>query len=490
MTPTATTTAAEPSTSPRARPPRRSLSLRTRLALMSAAAVAIAIAVVSVVAWLSTAQALRSQVDAALLGGPPGERSGERPGERPGRDRPADALSTFDPEVLCQSRPELMTRVQNAIGATQLVRADGSTCTPVGSARLPVEEQDVAVARGGRATGVRDMTSSTGAHVRVITRPLSDGYAIMISRDLTEIDNTLRSLSLVLLLTSGLGVLGALSAGLVVARSGLRPVDELTRAAEHVAATTKLDVPIGVTGDDEVARLARAFNKMTAALSAARRRQHEMVADASHELRTPLTSLRTNVELLLRSEGSQRPLPAADRAELLHSLSAQLEELSHLANELSLLAHEDPAKEPAELRLDDVVRRAVERASRRGAHTFVTELEPWVVLGDGAGLERAVLNVLDNAVKFSPPASQVQVSLHGGLLEVADQGLGIPETEREQVFERFWRSPSSRSMPGSGLGLAIVADVAAAHGGHVSASTRPPGGAVVSMRLPGRAPAH
>lgn len=452
--------------------------LRTRLALISAIAVTIAIAAVSVLAWLATAQSLRSQVDRALTLGSrttAGQGSGFGPGL--GVD--------FEPELLCARTIDFPVAMSSVIGSIQLVRADGSTC-PTTQSQVPITEQDIAVANGGPATAVRDAKTSDGIHVRVITRPIADGYAVMISRDLTEIDNTLGALALVLALAGGLGALGALLAGLFVARAGLRPVDGLTLAAERVAATKDLDVRIPVNGDDEVARLARAFNKMTIALAAARDRQKQLVADASHELRTPLTSLRTNIELLLRSESAERTLPARDRVELLHSLSAQLEELSHLTSELSLLAHEDPGAERVDVRLDDVVRHAVERASRRGEHTIKTDVQPWSVTGDPTALERAVLNLLDNAVKFSPPSSTVQVRLRGGLLEVMDEGPGIPDAERQQVFERFWRSSSARAMPGSGLGLAIVADVAASHGGDVSATKAPSGGAKITMRLPGR----
>jgi two-component system sensor histidine kinase MprB len=209
-----------------------------------------------------------------------------------------------------------------------------------------------------------------------------------------------------------------------------------------------------------------------------------LIADAGHELRTPLTSLRTNIELLLRSEEADRPLPSADRKELLHSLTDQLHELSQLTNELSLLSHDEPATERVVVRLDDVVRRAVHRASRRGGHTITTHLDSSQVRGNPGALERAVLNLLDNAIKFSPPRSTVEVSLRDGWLHVADEGPGIPEAERPQVFQRFWRAPAARALPGSGLGLAIVADVVADHGGRVSLGPSATGGAVVSIYLP------
>lgn len=188
----------------------------------------------------------------------------------------------------------------------------------------------------------------------------------------------------------------------------------------------------------------------------------------------------------MRSEDGARLAPA-DRRDLLASVSAQVQELSVLAGELTLLTHDEPAVEPVPLRLDEVAARAVRRASRRGRHPVVTDLQPWHVVGDPAALERAVLNLVDNAIKFSPPGSTVTVRLRGGRLDVADEGPGIPEDERGQVFERFWRSPAARALPGSGLGLAIVADVVAGHGGTVEVGSSAAGGATFTVRLPGHA---
>ena len=451
--------------------------LRSRLALMSAAAVAIAIAAVSALAWWATAQTMRKQVDRALSSNLMTNRFAGAPAP--------EGYRTIDPEQLCRISTDLAAGLTPVIGSIQLVRADGSVCAIDPVMRIPATDADRAVARGGAATAPRDATTAGGTHLRTITVPLRDGYAVMLSRDLTETDNTLRTLAWALLLASALGTGVALSAGWWVARAGLRPLDGLTRAAEHVAATTDLDVPIEVTGDDEVARLATAFNQMTAALEAARERQRQLIRDAGHELRTPMTSLRTNIELLLRSEDEGRALPPDDRRDLLQSVSAQLQELSQLAGELSLLSHDEPEPPPVAVRLDEVARRAVERASRRGENDIRSDLHPWHLTGNPAALERAVLNLLDNAIKFSPPRSTIWVHLRDGVLAVSDEGPGIPESERPQVFQRFWRSPTSRGMTGSGLGLAIVADVVSSHGGQVRIGQRSTGGTVVSMELGG-----
>jgi two-component system sensor histidine kinase MprB len=261
-----------------------------------------------------------------------------------------------------------------------------------------------------------------------------------------------------------------------------------------VARTDELH-PIPVTGDDELARLTQSFNSMLLALGESRDRQRRLVADAGHELRTPLTSLRTNVELLAAASRPGAPaLPDADRADLHADVTGQIEELSTLVGDLVELARDDaPAAAPEPVDLADVVGRALERARRRRTEVeFVADVAPWRLDGDAPALERAVLNVLDNAAKWSPSGERVHVSLHPvddghAELTVADAGTGIAPEDRALVFERFWRATSSRSMPGSGLGLAIVRQVALKHGGTVWAEESRAGGALIRLRLPGRA---
>ena len=479
-------------------------SLRHRLALLSAVAVAIAVASASALTYLVMSQALRHQVDAALVGILSGATVGETapsptpsegsiPGE--GQDElslgdieAARVSGWFDPEVLCSAPIDLTTRFRTVIGSIQLVRTDGTTCTRDAVGEVVPTAEDVAVANGGPATGPRDDVTSTGTHVRVRTVPVGGGYALLVARDLTEVDDTLSRLALVLVLATGAGAVLATIVGLLVAKAGLRPIDDLTRAAERIADTQDLDTPIELHGQDEVSRLAAAFNAMTSALAQARERQQQLVADASHELRTPLTSLRTNVELLVRSETTGRALPADDKQALLESVTAQLGELGDLVSELTVLSHDEPARGAASVRLDEVVRRAAERAARRGDHQMHLDLEPWEFAGDPVAMERAVLNVLDNAVKFSPAGSSVEIRLRKGTVTVTDSGPGIPEVDRGRVFDRFWRSPDARAMPGSGLGLAIVADTLDRHGGAVSASASTTGGAVISLVVPGNVP--
>ncbi|MGL4176785.1 MAG: sensor histidine kinase [Dermatophilaceae bacterium] len=479
-------------------------SLTRTIALLCAVAVTVSIAGVSVLAWVTTRSVLRGQVDAALdpprnrIGGAAGTGSpSPMPGATPGGTGPELAapgplLPGADVEQLCAAVSGTFGRFRAGPVSLQLVRADGTTCTPDGDDPVPVRAVDRRAAAGGPITR-RDDETVGGVPVRVQSQNLSDGYAVLVVRDLSEIDTTLRWLAVVLGVSTLLGGGLALTAGVVVARTALRPVDRLTRAAEHVSRTQELRTRIPVTGEDEVARLSHAFNAMTASLEESRERQSQLVADAGHELRTPLTSLRTNVELLERSEAHGRPLEPERRATLLARVVAQLDELSNLTEELTELARTTGAAPADDVRLDEVVRAAADRAGLRADHRLVVDVEPWQVTGDAAQLERAVVNLADNAVKFSPPGTTVRITLRASgsdsaTLVVDDEGPGVASADRSLVFERFWRADDARSRPGSGLGLAIVAEAVARHGGTVATEPAPGGGARFVIRLPGRRP--
>jgi two-component system sensor histidine kinase MprB len=371
-----------------------------------------------------------------------------------------------------------------------------------------VGSQDLAVAQG--QGGEHVFTETVGGveyRVATVSREFSTGdlirshlgtpdnpppaldLGVQLARPMTDVQHTLHTLALIMLLVGGAGVLASMLVGMVVARAALRPVDAAADAAEHVARTQDLSALIPVTGTDEIARLAESLNSMLRALEASKARQRQLVDDASHELRTPLTSLRTNVELLIRSEANpERALPAADRADLLRDVDAQMRELTGLVSELVELARDEAQEEePERIDLTEVVTAAVlrarRRASSRGIAIEVTSASSWI---DGRPnmLERAVTNLLDNAVKFSPDGSTVRVHTAAGEVVVSDEGPGIPPADRPHVFERFYRSTEARSLPGSGLGLAIVAEAVQVHGGTVWAGAAPGGGARMRMWLP------
>ncbi|MDI2125225.1 sensor histidine kinase [Yinghuangia seranimata] len=471
----------------------RRMPLRARLALLTALAVALAVAAASTACWFLTRDQLMSQMDASLRAVPPGV--------------PGIKFTDDSCQVLPNGRQPQGIDKGFTAQTVQVVLANGTVCPDPFGYQIPASQADIDVANRKLKETIHDATDENGTHMRVITRqsnlhppegvpepgvfPSTQNAAVSVARPLTDIDNSLDNLALLLVLVSGIGVLAAATLGLLVARAALKPVDQLTDVVEHIARTEDLDTTIPVEGKDEIARLGTSFNAMTGALKASRERQQRLIADAGHELRTPLTSLRTNTDLLLRSEEQGRPLPDADKKRLLRNVRGQLRELSGLVGDLLELARPERTRATpvtGVAALHTAVEQAVERAQMRGHETvFDVDLEPWYVRGDEAALERAALNLLDNAVKFGPPDGTIEVRLRQGELTVRDRGPGVDPADAPYVFERFWRSDSARALPGSGLGLAIVARAVAESGGTVDLEPAEGGGTLARVRLPGTA---
>ncbi|MEV4435482.1 HAMP domain-containing sensor histidine kinase [Streptomyces sp. NPDC049585] len=457
----------------------RVLPLRSRLALLTAAAVAVAVALAAGACWVVTKEQLGHQRDTTLS------------------NQQVDERAVLQLVRSCGTNPSGLPPAPGSY-TIQVVTAGGLVCTTPGKPAIKVVGADLAVAAGEAGEVLHDAVATDGQRMRVATyrfpnQQVLPNTAVSIAQPLSDLDKPLGSLAVVLVLTAGVGVVLAATAGLWIARAALRPVDRLTGAVEHIARTQDLAVRIPVEGDDEIARLSSSFNAMTAALSSSRDRQQQLIADAGHELRTPLTSLRTNIDLLVRSEETGRAIPAEDRKELLASVRAQMAELAVLIGDLQELSRPDGPEGSGPLQvvpLHEAVDRALTRARLRAAGAGLTidaHVGPWYVRAEAGALERAVVNLLDNAVKFSPAGGVVEVRLEDGELTVRDHGPGIPADELPHVFDRFWRSPSARSLPGSGLGLSIVARTVQQAGGEVTLRPADGGGTVATVRLPGAA---
>ena len=451
-------------------------SLRTRIGILAALVAGLAVVLVSLAAFLTVRSNILVTLDSNLFQ----------------RAVSAAQSELADPVQLARIPPEVLGAGDIRIG---LVTATGQARSAEGAASSPpIEEPELAVARGLEESSVR--TASIGRDpYRVVAVRAGAGRALVMAQRLDPTQQVLTKLALARPVVGGIGVVVAGLAGIAVARAGLRPVQRLTSATERVAATGDLR-PIPVDGADELARLTISFNDMLGTLAASQEQQRRLVADAGHELRTPLTSMRTNLELLASADRPGAPtLPDSDRAEILDDVHAQVEELSTLVGDLVELARDDaPLRVHEPVELTDVVERALERVKRRAAEVeFDATLVPWTLMGDATALERAVLNLLDNAAKWSPPAGTVRVLMRplddwSLVLEVADEGPGIVEADLPRVFDRFYRSDHARTMPGSGLGLAIVRQVAVRHGGAVWAGRATTGGALLALRVPGRRP--
>jgi two-component system sensor histidine kinase MprB len=363
----------------------------------------------------------------------------------------------------------------------QIVLPDGSTAGLGAGDALPVDDRTIYVAAGRRPAFLRDARVA-GHDVRLLVAPLPGGGAVLVARSLGEVHTVLRRIRLILLVVALGGVALAAVLGRLVAGRAVEPLRRLTRTAEHVAETQDLGQRIDAHGNDEISSLARRFNEMLDALERSMRSQRQLVADASHELRTPVTSLRTNLEILQANP----QLDPERRAELLDRATAQTEELTLLMNDLIDLARGDSREEGREaVRLDELVEEAVERAAVHApGQRFAVDLAESTVAGSPQRLARAVNNLLDNAVRFSPPGAPVEIRLREGRLTVRDRGPGFEPGELDHVFDRFFRGAHARERSGSGLGLAIVRQVAESHGGSVSAANAPGGGALVTLTLP------
>jgi two-component system sensor histidine kinase MprB len=488
------------------------MSFRRRIALASAAAVAIAIVLASLLTYVLTSEQLHSQVDSQLanrarearglvrfLGdaapahGLPGGTIAPPPLVSLGGLRqttiPPGGGKTSPPDSQLLGR--LSAKPNQVRGYQQVVDTGGHILLrSAGGVSLPVDAATRALAaRGGHAQS-RDALVN-GLHLRMLAEPFGKGRALQLAQPLTEVDSLLSRLRLILVLVCAGGIALAALLGRLVAGTAVRPVRHLTEAAEHVTLTRDLSRRIEPVGGDEIGRLAGSFNAMLDALEGSMRAldasvdaQRQLVADASHELRTPVTSLRTNVEILQQRGGEMN---AAEQAGLLADIVEQIEELTMLMNDLIDLARgEEPHAEAEEVRLDLLVGEVAERARRRAPQTpLELSLEPTLIACVPARLERAVGNLIDNAIKYSPPGAPVDVTLSVAELTVRDRGPGISSEDLPHVFDRFYRGAEARGRPGSGLGLAIVRQVSGQQGGSVNAEPAPGGGTLMRLRLPG-----
>ena len=309
--------------------------------------------------------------------------------------------------------------------------------------------------------------------------------ALVIVEPFQGIETRLNSLEQDLLILAGLGILLAALFGFLAARAALVPLKETTREIEEVATTLDVSHRVEEGTNDELGRLRRAFNKLLAQVEASWESQRQLILDASHELRTPLTSLRANAQVLKRVG----ELDPEDAAQLSGDMVTQVDELTALVGDLTELTQgEHSIEEPADFDLADLVGECTEVAethARTRRVVFEVTTSPCMVHARRNRMDRAVGNLLDNAIKFSPVDSTVAVSCTDGEVVVEDQGPGIDDEDQPRVFDRFYRSSRSRGLPGSGLGLAIVAQVASEAGGTVEVGrSETLGGARMVLRLP------
>lgn len=430
------------------------MTLRTRVGLAGGVVVLLALAVTSLVIYPAVQANMRRQIDDSLV-----QTAEQSPSiARQLKQRIAESGGTAPIDTPVDFGSTLVQFVSDPV-------FPGSN-----KAFIDVTGRDANVANGIEPAYFQE-ASYDGVDYRVYTASVSwsPGILIRVARPVDDQAAVLTMLAVLLVaLTVGGGLVAALSARLA-ARRVLRPVRVLTDAVEHVTATQDLTARVDLTGRDEIGRLGRSFAAMMTALNASMHAQRQLVADASHELRTPLTSLTTNLELLADGKGLNDP----EAPVLVRDAIDQAHELRSLINNLVDLARygADTAR-TEDTRLDLVAETVITRATTRAAAPrFESALSPCLVHVDPDAIERAIGNLVDNAVKWSPPDGRVLVIVADGEFSITDEGPGIPVQDLPFVFDRFYRSTQARSMPGSGLGLAIVRQVVETHGGKVAAET-------------------
>ncbi len=493
------------------------MSFRRRITFVSAAAVAVAVVLTSLLTYLLTSHQLHSQVDSQLSSRADSLTFVARNPSHRSRGSLLDLIKGQDADQGSAQSATTALRATTAQGVSplgnlpprpgqvrgyqQLVDSHGHILfRSSGNVTLPVNARTRALALYAGKRSFSD-AEVNGLHVRILAEHIAPGRAVQVAQQLTEVDNLLSRLRLILALLDIGGIALAALLGRLVAGAAVLPLKRLTQATEHVALTQDLSGRIELTGVDELGRLASSFNAMLdalersmGALDASVHAQRQLVADASHELRTPVTSLRTNIEILQQAHDMEPD----ERQRLLADVVEQIGELTLLMNDLIELARgEEPSADTEDLRLDVLVSDVAERTRRHspGTPLLELELEPTLVAGVPARLERAVTNLLDNAVKYSPPDEPVEIvladrvslgsSIGGVELTVRDHGPGISAEDLAHVFDRFYRGAEARGRPGSGLGLAIVRQVVHQHGGTVAAERAAGGGTLMRLRLPG-----
>ncbi len=448
------------------------MNLRARIALISAAAVAVAIAIAAFVTFEATERELIAEVDESLF------RRVEQVDRTGSLFQLVAALGPFD-ENRGRGPFERGSQGFDAIYWRFFFEEGGDLVEISYGWSSPLGAEELRVVAGEISSTLRTAVRENG-NFRVLTSQVATGV-VQVARSLEEVDSSLEGLARVLRLAAIVGTLLAGAVGYLVARGAAKPIAELAVAAEHVAETQELASRIDVDRSDEVGRLADSFNAMLAALEGSREQQRRLVHDAGHELRTPLTAIRTNVELLGRTD----TIPEDVREQMIADINNEITELSELVTELVDLAAAPPTAESVveALNLGELVERVADKYRRRTGRVISVSRDDSIVTASGPQLERAVGNLIDNAAKWSQGSAPIDIFVAAGKVSVADQGPGIDASDRPHIFDRFYRATRDRSTPGSGLGLSIVAKVARDHGGETFVGDSVTG-AIVGFRIP------
>jgi heavy metal sensor kinase len=461
------------------------MPLRVRLTLWYGTALALVLVIFGGALYAVLSRGLRDQIDRSLEeAAAVAVRAVEQ--HRVGPFLPFEELAAEFPELAVLDKT---FQIFSPVGKITIQSPN------LGRQDIPLSPTALASALNGRAT-FESARFQDGSSFRLLSVPIWQNGVLVnivqVGTSLQPIEEMLHRLVLVLLVSAPIALAASLGGGWFLADRALRPVEAIAQAAQRIAAgdlTQRLAVP---SSSDEVGRLAAIFNEMIARLEASFRQVRQFSADASHELRTPLTVIKGEAELALR-----RPRPAEDYKLVLESTLEEIDRMTQIVDELLFLSRADlgeVAIESLPVRLDvlveDIQRQAAVLGQEHGVQVTVGTVVPAIVQGDELRLRELLLNLVDNAVKYSRPGGKVEIALgcEGATarLAVTDQGIGIPPEEQRRIFDRFYRTDAARAhaKKGTGLGLSICKWIAVAHHGRIEVQSKVGEGSRFTVVLP------
>ncbi|MBY0248104.1 MAG: heavy metal sensor histidine kinase [Nitrospiraceae bacterium] len=461
------------------------MPLRVRLTLWYGSALAMVLITFSVVLYVLTARNLRDDVDQSL-------EETATAAVRSLQER--GFLPLIDEEELLSQFPEL-ARIDKFF---QIFSPSGTI-----TIRSPnIRQHEVPLSRTAlEATfnGQTILESAKYPHeppLRLISVPIIHRgnllYIVQVGTSMESIEDTLRRFLILLIVAMPIALAVSLAAGWFLAGRALRPVDAITLAAQRIAAgdlSQRLTMP---TAPDEIGRLAGTFNNMIGRLDTSFRQIRQFTSDASHELRTPLTVMKGETELVLR-----RPRALEDYQAVLESNLEEIDRMTRIVEELLFLSRADMGEVKMESRpvllealVEDIHRQAPLLGQDRNIEVVLGTVMPALVQGDELRLRELLLNLVENAIKYSHPGGKVEIGLatvgQEAILSVTDQGIGIGPEDHTKIFNRFFRTDGARNhtKKGTGLGLAICAWIVEFHKGRISVKSDVGQGSTFTVTLP------
>lgn len=461
------------------------MPLRVRLTLWYGSALALVLIIFSVILYAMTARNLRDAVDESL------------------EDTATTAVRSLEERGFLPllNEKELLSQFP------ELARIDKffQIFSPSGTITISspnIKHHDVPLSRTALETAFSGQSIFESAMypneppLRVISVPIMYRgnllYIVQVGTSMESVGETLRRFLILLIVAIPIALAVSLAGGWFLAGRALRPVDEITLAAQRIAAgdlSQRLGMP---TAQDEIGRLAATFNNMIGRLDASFRQIRQFTSDASHELRTPLTVMKGETDLILR-----RPRPMGDYKVVLESNLEEIDRMTRIVDELLFLSRADMGEVKMEALpvalealVEDVHRQARVLGHDRNIEVVLGTVTPVVVQGDDLRLRELLLNLVENAMKYSHPGGKVEISLlqerQEARLAITDHGIGIASADHKKIFHRFFRTDVARAhtKKGTGLGLAICAWIADLHKGRVEVQSDLGQGSTFTVVLP------